>query len=131
MFPRRLSFKSDNCGSDQAAICAGLDLRQWAMNPTPAKPKIIIAQLEASGTAELRLRASNVIDDALSNVRKPVSVEKVWMMKFGVPLVAPAGPNICSSGVGRATGVVDASPPGYLARSWRRNSRRKPSLPRC
>jgi hypothetical protein len=39
---------------DQAAMSAIVLLRgrRYAMKPTPAKPKIIIAQVEGSGTAE-------------------------------------------------------------------------------
>jgi len=36
---------------DQTAINAGFDFRRYAMNPTPAKPRIIIAQVAGSGTA--------------------------------------------------------------------------------
>jgi hypothetical protein len=35
---------------DQAAINADLDLRRYAMKPRPAKLRIIIAQMEGSGT---------------------------------------------------------------------------------
>lgn len=31
---------------------AGFDFRRYAMKPTPAKPKIIIAHVAGSGTAE-------------------------------------------------------------------------------
>jgi hypothetical protein len=36
---------------DQAAINAGLDFRRYAMKPTPAKPRTIIAHVDGSGTA--------------------------------------------------------------------------------
>ena len=36
---------------DQTNLKAGSDLRRYAMKPTPAKPRIIIAQVEGSGTA--------------------------------------------------------------------------------
>jgi hypothetical protein len=36
---------------DQAVIKAGFDFRRYAMKPTPAKPRIIIAHVEGSGTA--------------------------------------------------------------------------------
>jgi len=36
---------------DQAAINAGLDFRRYAMKPMPANPRIIMAQVEGSGTA--------------------------------------------------------------------------------
>ena len=36
---------------DQAAINAGFDFRRYAMTPMPAKPRIIIAHVEGSGTA--------------------------------------------------------------------------------
>jgi hypothetical protein len=36
---------------DQAAINAGFDLRRYAIKLMPAKPRIIIAQVEGSGTA--------------------------------------------------------------------------------
>ena len=36
---------------DHAAINAGFDFRRQAMKPMPAKPKIIIAHVEGSGTA--------------------------------------------------------------------------------
>ena len=36
---------------DQAAINAGFDFRRYAMKPMPAKPRIIIAHVEGSGTA--------------------------------------------------------------------------------
>jgi hypothetical protein len=47
---------------DQAAINAGFDFRRYAMKPIPAKPRIITAQVEGSGTAglmplEIMLRA--------------------------------------------------------------------------
>ena len=35
----------------QAAINAGFDFRRYAMKPTPAKPRSIIAQVVGSGTA--------------------------------------------------------------------------------
>jgi len=34
---------------DQAAINTGFDLRRYAIKPMPAKPRIIIAQVEGSG----------------------------------------------------------------------------------
>jgi hypothetical protein len=37
--------------ADQAAINAGFDFRRYAMKPMPAKPRIIIAHVEGSGTA--------------------------------------------------------------------------------
>jgi hypothetical protein len=37
--------------ADQAAIDAGFDFRRYAMKPMPAKPRIIIADVEGSGTA--------------------------------------------------------------------------------
>jgi hypothetical protein len=44
---------------DHAAINAGFDFRRDAMKPTPAKPRIIIAHVESSGTAAtLALRTS-------------------------------------------------------------------------
>jgi hypothetical protein len=36
---------------DQTAIKAGFDFRRHAIKPIPAKPRIIIAQVEGSGTA--------------------------------------------------------------------------------
>ena len=36
---------------DPAAINVGFDLRRQAMKPMPAKPRIIIAHVEGSGTA--------------------------------------------------------------------------------
>jgi hypothetical protein len=38
---------------DQAAINAGFDLRRYAMKPTPAKPRSIMAHVLGSGTAEV------------------------------------------------------------------------------
>jgi hypothetical protein len=35
---------------DQANLNASFDLRRYAMKPTPAKPKIIMAHVEGSGT---------------------------------------------------------------------------------
>jgi hypothetical protein len=40
---------------DQAAIKAGLDFRRYAMKPTPAKSRIIIAQVDGSGTPLVRV----------------------------------------------------------------------------
>ena len=37
--------------ADHTAINAGFDFRRYAMKPTPTKPRIIIAQVEGSGTA--------------------------------------------------------------------------------
>ena len=39
--------------ADQAGIKAELDFLRYAMKPTPAKPRIIIAHVEASATARL------------------------------------------------------------------------------
>lgn len=39
---------------DQAGINAGFDLRRYAMKPSPQKPKIIMAQVEGSGTVGAR-----------------------------------------------------------------------------
>ena len=36
---------------DQTNLNAGFDLRRYAMKPTPAKPRIIMAHVEGSGTA--------------------------------------------------------------------------------
>ena len=36
---------------DQAAIGADFDFRRYATKPTPAKPRIIMAQVAGSGTA--------------------------------------------------------------------------------
>lgn len=41
--------------ADQAAIAAGFAFRRYAMKPRPAKPSIIIAHVEGSGTAETGL----------------------------------------------------------------------------
>jgi hypothetical protein len=38
---------------DQTNLNAGLDLRRYAMKAMPAKPRIIIAQVEGSGTASV------------------------------------------------------------------------------
>jgi hypothetical protein len=48
---RRRLLNSNLMIEDQAAINAGFDFRRYAMKPTPAKPRIIIAQVEGSGTA--------------------------------------------------------------------------------
>jgi hypothetical protein len=40
---------------DQAAINADFGFRRYAMKPTPAKPRIIIAHVEGSGTADARV----------------------------------------------------------------------------
>ena len=45
--------------ADQAAINAGFDFRRYAMNPTPAKPRIIMAQVEGSGTAATGVSAKS------------------------------------------------------------------------
>ena len=42
-------------GVDHAAIKAGFDFRRYVMKPMPAKPMIIIAHVEGSGTALARL----------------------------------------------------------------------------
>jgi cation diffusion facilitator CzcD-associated flavoprotein CzcO len=44
--------------ADHAAINAGFDFRRYAMKPTPAKPRIIMAQVEGSGTAAVRFTPS-------------------------------------------------------------------------
>jgi hypothetical protein len=44
---------------DRAAINAGFDLRRYAMTPRPAKPRIIIAQVDVSGT-ELLIGEANI-----------------------------------------------------------------------
>jgi hypothetical protein len=36
--------------ADQAAINTGFDFRRYAMKPTPAKPRIIMAHMVGSGT---------------------------------------------------------------------------------
>jgi hypothetical protein len=36
---------------DQATIKAGFDFFRYAMNPTPVKPRIIMAHVDGSGTA--------------------------------------------------------------------------------
>jgi hypothetical protein len=36
---------------NQAAIKAGFDFRRYVMKPMPAKPRIIMAHVEGSGTA--------------------------------------------------------------------------------
>jgi hypothetical protein len=48
---RRRPLNSNLLIADQAAINAGFDFRRYAMKPTPAKPRIIMAQVEGSGTA--------------------------------------------------------------------------------
>ena len=45
---------------DQAAIKAGFDFRRYAMKPMPAKPRIIMAQVEGSGTAVVRVDSEYV-----------------------------------------------------------------------
>lgn len=47
---------------DQAAINACFDFRRYAMKPMPAKPRIIIAQVEGSGTAGETVIASDEIE---------------------------------------------------------------------
>jgi len=42
---------SNSMIADQAAINARFDLRRYVMKPTPAKPKISMAQVEGSGTS--------------------------------------------------------------------------------
>ena len=41
---------NSNLMMDQTNLNVGFDLRRYAMKPTPAKPRIIIAQVEGSGT---------------------------------------------------------------------------------
>jgi hypothetical protein len=55
---------------DQAAINAALFFRRYAMNPTPAKPRISIAHVEGSGTAEMVPSIWNELDDT--------EVELLW-----------------------------------------------------
>jgi hypothetical protein len=47
---RRRLFNFRPMIADQAAINAGFDFRRYAMKPRPAKPRIIIAHVEGSGT---------------------------------------------------------------------------------
>ena len=48
---RKAASNSNSMIDDHAAIKASFDFRRYAMNPTPAKPGIIMAQVEGSGTA--------------------------------------------------------------------------------
>jgi hypothetical protein len=57
---RRLSI-SNLMIVDQAAINTGFDFRRYAMKPMPAKPRIIIAHVEGSGTADTEGEFSGVM----------------------------------------------------------------------
>src|SRR6266850_653215 len=43
--------KENSIIADHAASNAGFDLRRYAMKPIPAKPRIIMAHVDSSGTA--------------------------------------------------------------------------------
>jgi hypothetical protein len=45
---------------NQAASNAGFDLRRYAIKPRPATPRIIIAQVEGSGTPEVTVAPTTV-----------------------------------------------------------------------
>jgi hypothetical protein len=62
------------------------------MKPTTQKPSIILAQVEGSGTAEVKA-AWNVSALALSNVINPSLVENVCVWKLGSPPVISYGVN--------------------------------------
>ncbi len=57
---RRRLFNSNPMIVDQAASNAGFAFRRYAMKPMPAKPRIIIAHVEGSGTAEMLGGAAQV-----------------------------------------------------------------------
>ena len=48
---RRRPFNSNLIIVDQPVIKVGCDFRRYAMKPMPAKPRIIMAHVEGSGTA--------------------------------------------------------------------------------
>ena len=52
------ALNSDLMIAGQAAINTGFDFRRYAMKPTPAKPMIIIAHVEGSGTADVVVRST-------------------------------------------------------------------------
>jgi hypothetical protein len=57
---------------DQAVIHAGFDFPRYAMKPIPAKPRIIIAHVEGSGT-ELA-RVSGTKPDTKSRATQPLFI---------------------------------------------------------
>ena len=56
-------FNSNLLMADQAAINAGFEFRRYAIKPMPAKPRIIIAHVEGSGTALVGPSASACPND--------------------------------------------------------------------
>jgi hypothetical protein len=47
---------------DQAAINTGFDFRRYAMTPTAARPRIIIAHVDGSGMAAVTTMLSTLIE---------------------------------------------------------------------
>ena len=64
-----LKFKPDDL--DQAAINASFDFWRYAMKPTPAKPRIIMAQVEGSGTAATDAIPSNTGLEGIEQSAQP------------------------------------------------------------
>jgi len=55
---------------DQAAIKVGLDFRRYAMKPTPAKPRIIMAHVDGSGTPSVSVTVVGERESATANVER-------------------------------------------------------------
>jgi hypothetical protein len=67
---------------DQAASKAGLDLRRYAMKPTPAKPRIIIAHVESSGTDDT---AKIEVFEIVGGATAEIAVEEGKLKKIPFP----------------------------------------------
>ena len=62
---------------DQTNLNAGFDLRRYPTKPTPAKPRIIIAHVEGSGTAP-----TVVAEPVKANSKAVLPVEKTTLSKL-------------------------------------------------
>ena len=67
---------------NQTAINADFDLRRYAMKPTPAKPRIIIAQVEGSGTAAVGVGVQSTHWPLLIRPALVHEVSKMVMLVF-------------------------------------------------
>ena len=77
---------------DHATINADFDFRRYAIKPMPAKPKIIIAHVDGSGTAEQMVPANPGLSEVL---------------KFPPPVYVP--PKAIASQSTLLTGAVEVS----------------------
>jgi hypothetical protein len=86
--------------ADQAVIHTGFDLRRYAMKLTPAKPRIIIAHVEGSGTADVSCAISKFAPTAPAGLERldqrrspaPKNVEDRPVKKMESPTAAGTYP---------------------------------------